>query len=104
MCLAVPGKVEHIFEVEGMRMGKVNFGGVVKEICLAYLPEIRVGDYTLVHVGFAISQIDELSAQETLRTFEALGLLEEELAELRETDFRDSVSPAESGTAPRNLQ
>ena len=71
-------------------MGKVNFGGVVKEVCLAYLPEIQPGDYTIVHVGFAISQIDEQSAQETLRTFEELGLLEEELEELRETDFEQS--------------
>lgn len=87
MCLAVPGQVESIFEDRGTRMGKVNFGGVVKHVCLAYLPDIQVGDYTIVHVGFAISQIDETSAQETLRTFEELGLLEEELQELRETDF-----------------
>jgi len=66
MCLAVPGQVKTIFEEHGTRMGKVNFGGVVKEVCLAYLPEIEVGDYTIVHVGFAISQIDEASAQETL--------------------------------------
>lgn len=86
MCLAVPGQVESIFEDKGARMGKVNFGGVVKEVCLAYLPDIQVGDYTIVHVGFAISQIDEASARETLRTFEELGLLEDELRELRETD------------------
>ena len=87
MCLAVPGQVESIFEDQGTRMGKVNFGGVVKEVCLAYLPDIAVGDYTIVHVGFAISQIDEASAQQTLRTFAELGLLEEELEELRETEF-----------------
>ena len=91
MCLAVPGQVETIFESNGTRMGKVNFGGVVKEVCLAYLPDIQVGDYTIVHVGFAISQIDEVSAQETLRTFEELGLLEDELEELRETDFEESI-------------
>jgi hydrogenase expression/formation protein HypC len=89
MCLAVPGQIESIFDDRGTRMGKVNFGGVVKVVCLAYLPDIQVGDYTIVHVGFAISQIDEASAQETLRTFEELGLLEEELEELRETDFED---------------
>ena len=83
MCLAVPGQVESIHEAHGMRMGRVNFGGVVKEICLAYLPEIAVGDYTIVHVGFAISRIDEASAQATLRTFAELGLLEEGLEELR---------------------
>ena len=86
MCLAVPGQVETIHEENGMRMGRVNFGGVVKEICLAYLPEIAVGDYAIVHVGFAISRIDEASAQETLRTFAELGLLEEGLAELRAGD------------------
>ncbi len=87
MCLAVPGRVESIFEENGTRMGKVDFGGVVKNVCLAYLPDIQVGDYTIVHVGFAISRIDEATAEETLKTFESLGLLEEELAELRETEF-----------------
>lgn len=86
MCLAVPGQVESIHEENGTRMGRVNFGGVVKEVCLAYLPDIAVGDYTIVHVGFAISRIDEASAQETLRTFAELGLLEDVLAELRAGD------------------
>jgi hydrogenase expression/formation protein HypC len=83
MCLAVPGQVESIHDEHGTRMGRVNFGGVVKEVCLAYLPEIAVGDFTIVHVGFAISAIDEASARETLRTFAELGLLEEGLAEIR---------------------
>jgi hydrogenase expression/formation protein HypC len=96
MCLAVPGQVETIFETHGIRMGKVNFGGVVKEVCLAYLPDIAVGDYAIVHVGFAISRIDEASAQETLRTFEELGLLKDELEELRETDFEESIPNAPS--------
>jgi hydrogenase expression/formation protein HypC len=87
MCLAVPGLVESIRDDNGTRMGKVNFGGVVKDVCLAYLPEIAVGDYVIVHVGFAISKIDEASARETLRTFAELGLLEEGLAELREGDM-----------------
>ncbi len=79
MCLAIPGRVEEIYESAGARMGKVNFGGIVKEVCLAYLPEVAVGDYTIVHVGFAISRIDEASAQQTLKTFAEMGLLEEEL-------------------------
>lgn len=83
MCLAVPGFVESIREESGTRMGRVNFGGVVKDVCLAYLPDIAVGDYTLVHVGFAISKIDEASALATLQTFEDLGLLEQSLEELR---------------------
>lgn len=86
MCLAVPGRVESIYEEHGTRMGKVNFGGVVKPVCLAYLPEIQVGEYTIVHVGFAISRIDEASAQQTLQTFADLGLLAEELDELRESE------------------
>ncbi len=86
MCLAVPGRVESIFEENGTRMGKVDFGGVVKDVCLACLPDVEVGDYTIVHVGFAISRIDEASARETLRTFAELGLLEEELAEMRAAD------------------
>lgn len=84
MCLAVPGRVESIDEVEGVRMGRVDFGGVVKEVCLACLPDVTVGDYTIVHVGFAISKIDEASAQETLKTLEELGLLDEELDELKQ--------------------
>jgi len=84
MCLAVPGQVESIREEHGTRMGRVNFGGVVKDVCLAYLTDISVGDYTIVHVGFAISKIDEASALATLKTFEELGLLEEGLTELRE--------------------
>ena len=99
MCLAVPGQVEQIYEENGTRMGKVNFGGVVKNVCLAYLPDIQIGDYTIVHVGFAISQIDEQSAQETLRTFEELGLLEEELEELRETDFEQATKSVPSSVS-----
>jgi hydrogenase expression/formation protein HypC len=78
MCLAVPGQVKEIYESSGLLMGRVNFGGVVKEVCLAYLPEIEVGDYTIVHVGFAISKIDEESARQTLDTFREMGLLDEE--------------------------
>jgi len=86
MCLAVPGKVEELYADQGTTMGRVNFGGVVKEVCFAYLPDIEVGDYTIVHVGFAISKLDEKSAQQTLKMFADLGLLEEELEELRAGD------------------
>jgi hydrogenase expression/formation protein HypC len=79
MCLAVPGRILSIEERDGTRMAKVDFGGVVKEVCLAYLPEIGVGDYTIVHVGFAIQKLDEASALETLALFQSLGLLDEEL-------------------------
>ena len=81
MCLAVPGKVLDIRDDRGTRMATVDFGGVRKEICLAYLPEVEVGDYTIVHVGFAISRVDEASALETLQMFRDLGIdLSEELA------------------------
>jgi len=71
--------VQEIFEAGGARMGKVDFGGIVKDVCLAYLPDIAVGDYTVVHVGFAISRLDEASALQTLETFREMGLLDEEL-------------------------
>ena len=79
MCLAVPGQVQEIYEAHGTRMGKMNFGGVVKEVCLAYVPEVAVGDYAIVHVGVAISKIDEQSALETLKLLEETGLFDEEL-------------------------
>ncbi|MEZ5285138.1 MAG: HypC/HybG/HupF family hydrogenase formation chaperone [Vicinamibacterales bacterium] len=79
MCLAIPGRVDEIYESGGARMGRVNFGGIVKDVCLAYVPEIAVGDYTVVHVGFAITRLDEASALQTLDTFREMGLLEEEL-------------------------
>jgi hydrogenase expression/formation protein HypC len=80
MCLAVPGRIEDIYESGGTRMARLDFGGIKKEVCLAYLPEAQVGEYAIVHVGFAISSVDEASAQETLRQFRELGVLDEELA------------------------
>ncbi|HUN85552.1 MAG TPA: HypC/HybG/HupF family hydrogenase formation chaperone [Terracidiphilus sp.] len=80
MCLAIPGKVEEIVTEGGLRVGRVNFGGVVKRVCLDYVPEVEVGDYTIVHVGFALSKIDQESAEKTLAVFEQLGALQEELA------------------------
>lgn len=66
MCLGIPGKIVERFEQNDLPMGKVEFGGILKEVCLAYTPDAQVGDYVLVHVGFAISRIDEAEAQETL--------------------------------------
>lgn len=79
MCLGIPGRVIEITEVDGIRMGKVDFDGIVKDVCLSYLPDIQVGDYAIVHVGFAITRLDEASAKETLALFQQMGLLEEEL-------------------------
>ncbi|MEM8904902.1 MAG: HypC/HybG/HupF family hydrogenase formation chaperone [Actinomycetota bacterium] len=79
MCLAVPGQIIDIRAEQGTRMATIDFDGIHKDICLAYLPDIEVGDYAIVHVGFAISKIDEASALETLQMFADLGILEEEL-------------------------
>lgn len=81
MCLAVPGKIIDIRDERGTRMATIDFDGISKDICLAYLPDIEVGDYAIVHVGFAISKIDEASARETLAMFRDLGILEEELGQ-----------------------
>ena len=72
MCLGVPGKILEVYQQDGLPMGKVSFGGIVKEACLAYTPEAQVGQYVLVHVGFAISQIDEQEAQEIFSYLEAI--------------------------------
>ncbi len=77
MCLGIPGKVTELYTANGMKMGKVDFGGVVKEACLEYLPDIRVGDYTIVHVGFGISQLDEEEARQTLALLREMDMLEE---------------------------
>jgi hydrogenase expression/formation protein HypC len=92
MCLAIPGKVEQITEGD-IRMGRVNFGGVVKNVCLDYVPEVVVGDYTIVHVGFALSKIDEATALETLELFEKMGALQEELASEEEVFARAANVP-----------
>ncbi|TKA12772.1 HypC/HybG/HupF family hydrogenase formation chaperone [Actinacidiphila oryziradicis] len=81
MCLAVPGKVIGIEERNGIRMARVDFGGAVKDVCLSYLPEIEVGDYAIVHVGFALQRLDEASALATLELFAQIGALEEEFGD-----------------------
>jgi hydrogenase expression/formation protein HypC len=78
MCLGVPGKVESKVENEmGMTMAKVNFGGITKDICLAYVPEAEVGDYVIVHVGFALSKISEEEARETFQLLKEMGELQD---------------------------
>jgi hydrogenase expression/formation protein HypC len=71
--------VTQIYEADGVRMAKLDFGGVMKNVCLEYLPEIVEGEYAIVHVGFAISRIDEDAAQETLRMLREIGAIDEEL-------------------------
>ncbi|MBB3037313.1 HypC/HybG/HupF family hydrogenase formation chaperone [Hoyosella altamirensis] len=81
MCLAVPGKILEMEERDGTMMAEVDFGGVHKEVCLQYIPDAAVGDYVIVHVGFAIQRLDEESAMKTLAEFEQLGILEEEFGD-----------------------
>jgi hydrogenase expression/formation protein HypC len=71
MCLGLPGKVTETYETNGMKMGRVDFGGAAREICLEYVPETEVGQYVIVHVGFAINVLDEKEALETLELIEA---------------------------------
>ncbi len=78
MCLAVPGKVTSIDESNPeLKMAKVNFGGVSKNICIQWLPEIKVGEYVLAHVGFALSKIDEKDAEDTIKILKDMGELED---------------------------
>jgi hydrogenase expression/formation protein HypC len=79
MCLGVPGRILEIYTTEGLRMGKVDFGGVKREACLEYVPEAEVGDYVIVHVGFAISMLSEIEAQETLEMLQDILDIEQEL-------------------------
>jgi hydrogenase expression/formation protein HypC len=79
MCLGIPGKVIDIRDEAGLAMGRVDFGGVRKDACLAYLPETAVGDYVIVHVGFAISRVDEAEALRTLEILGEMGVMEPEL-------------------------
>ena len=79
MCLAIPGKVLDIDQSRDLRMGTVSFGGIQKEVCLEWLPDVRVGEYVIVHVGFAISKMDEQEALETLEMFRQMGEGLEEL-------------------------
>jgi hydrogenase expression/formation protein HypC len=89
MCLAIPGKVLDTFDQRGMRMAKVQFGGIVRETCLDYVPETQVGEYVLVHVGFAISRVNEEEAE---RTYAALRELDQ-LTEL-EAPVVEEIGPA----------
>ncbi|MGW2510077.1 HypC/HybG/HupF family hydrogenase formation chaperone [Streptomyces scopuliridis] len=100
MCLAVPGRVLEIEERDGTRMAQVDFGGVVKDVCLEYVPEMKVGDYAIVHVGFALQRLDEESARQTLRLFENLGVLEEEFGDQWGRAAREAGAERPAGTPP----
>ncbi|MER6775780.1 MULTISPECIES: HypC/HybG/HupF family hydrogenase formation chaperone [unclassified Streptomyces] len=116
MCLAVPGRVLDIGEKDGTRMATVDFGGVVKEVCLEYLPDLQVGEYAIVHVGFALQRLDEESARQTLELFAQLGMLQEEFGDpweraaaeagVEEWPFADDIAeqPQHAGDAEGAVQ
>jgi len=81
MCLAVPGRVVSIADVDQTLMAEVDFGTIRKQVCHEYIPDVKVDEYVVVHVGFAIQRLDEKSAQDTLANFEKLGILEEEFGD-----------------------
>lgn len=102
MCLGIPGKVVEINAAGPLRMGRVDFGGVRKEACLEYLPEVQVGDYVVIHVGFAISRVDE---EEALRTLELLRMLEpegveQEMQAMAEAEAPPTAAPAAPAEPP----
>jgi hydrogenase expression/formation protein HypC len=79
MCLAVPGKIIDIYSAGSLRMAKIDFGGVIREACIEALPEANVGDYTIIHAGFALNILSEEEAQQTLDAFKELADAESEL-------------------------
>ena len=86
MCLAIPGKILSNEIHNGIRVGRVQFGGIARETCLDFVPEASVGDYVIVHVGFAISLVDREEAERSYEVLESMGLLKGEL----ESDFENS--------------
>src|SRR4051794_34597727 len=98
MCLAVPGRVLEIEERDATRMAKVDFGGVVKNVCLEYVPDMKVGDYAIVHVGFALQRLDEESAKQPRELFENRGVREEELGDAGGKAAGDGGADRPAGT------
>ena len=92
MCLAIPGKISGLHENAGVPMARVDFGGITRDACLSYVPDARIGDYVLVHVGFAISKVDEEEAARTYRYLEEM----DQLTELDDGD-PEPVNPGGSG-------
>jgi len=80
MCLGIPGKITVIYQKDSLRMAKMDFGGIIKEACLEYTPEAKVGDYALIHVGFALSLMDEEEARETLKLIRTVAEIENEIS------------------------
>ena len=79
MCLGVPGKIIELYQANGLKMGKIDFGGVTREACLEYVPEAQLGDYALIHVGFALNLVSEQEAMETLDLLRQITGLAQEI-------------------------
>jgi hydrogenase expression/formation protein HypC len=94
MCLAIPGKILETEKIGGLRIGRIQFGGVTRKAYLDYVPEAAVGDYVMVHVGFAISKVDQEEAARTYHMMQQMGLLEEELGA---TQADNAPLPADGG-------
>jgi hydrogenase expression/formation protein HypC len=103
MCLAVPGQVLEITERDGTRIAQVDFGGVTKEVCLEYVPDLQVGEYTIVHVGFALQRLDEQSALETLEIFRQMGELDAEFGDHWGRAAEQAGQPRPDGPRPDEL-
>ncbi|MEU0217571.1 HypC/HybG/HupF family hydrogenase formation chaperone [Streptomyces sp. NPDC006265] len=106
MCLAVPGKVVAIDDSADPLTGLIDFGGVQKQACLEYVSDVKVGEYVIVHVGFALQRLDEESALASLKLFEELGLLEEEFGDAWEQAAKEAggtaaAEPQDSGSETR---
>jgi hydrogenase expression/formation protein HypC len=91
MCLAIPGRIIAIEENQGSRTAQVQFGGITRAVHLDFIPEAAVGDFVLVHVGFAISRVDPEEAERTYRLLEELGMLESEALSAEESPGRDQA-------------
>ena len=79
MCLAIPGKIVSVEEANGLRSARIQFGGIVRQASLDFVPEAQIGDYVMVHVGYAISRVDAAEAERTYQLLEEMGSLETEL-------------------------
>jgi hydrogenase expression/formation protein HypC len=90
--LAIPGKIVEIYEQDGLRMGKLDFGGTIRRACLEYVSDARVGQYALIHVGFALTTIEEEEAARTVRLLASMGELSSELGD---AEPEHSVTPGE---------
>lgn len=82
MCLGIPGKIVELYEANGILMSKVDFGGVLREVCTQTLPEAKVGDYTIVHAGFALNLLSEQDAMETLEILREIDFLNDEMDQM----------------------